>query len=55
MSEDNEETDELRLDWPMTASREVMEKYLHGTPAEVDSDEFGCMPPAFARAWRGNR
>ena len=39
MSED-EETDEVRLDWPMMASREVMEKYLHGAPAEVDSDEL---------------
>ena len=35
-----DESDEPRLDWPMTASREVMEKYLHRAPAEVDSDEL---------------
>ena len=32
--------EEPRLDWPMTASREVLEKYLWGALAEVDSDEL---------------
>ena len=36
-----DESDEVWLDWPMTASRgDRAEKYLHGAPAEVDSDEL---------------
>ena len=26
--------------WPMTASREVMEKYLHGDMPEIDESEL---------------
>ena len=36
----DDESDEPRLDWPMTASREVLEKYLWGDLPEVDPDEL---------------
>ena len=40
MSEDDDESDEVRLDWPMTASREVSEKYLEGDMPEIDESEL---------------
>ena len=32
--------DEPRVEWPMTESRRVLEKYLHGGWPEVDESEL---------------
>jgi hypothetical protein len=32
--------EEVALEWPVTESRRMLEKYLHGGSAEADPDEL---------------